>query len=200
MNLRSAVLFALLVPLLAGCGGQRREWPSLMTPAEKARAGGAEVPAQPAASPPQAAAEPAPAPVVAAAEPVMDPALAAELRAAVARLREGERELEAISKRWKAQKTRADAAAAAVAGRGPADEGWSKAQLELTRLNQIAAELDDLQSLVERGSGTLAIIASGGGIVQEPLIDTGTLLRQVMEQQTRAKEGSAAVRAALARR
>lgn len=113
-----------VIPLflgLAGCAAIGPDWPSLaLRPSEKG--GGAAAEAAPAAAPGDAPA----------------PADASAAGAAVAR------DLNAAEARWRAQ---ADALAKSLpAGRTPAEgsERWAEAQVELSRLEVIGAELADI--------------------------------------------------------
>ena len=192
---------ALLVAMLPGCGASRRDWPSLMTPEEKAANGTSS----PAAAPAVPTPVPAPAPVV---QPVPVPeppaaepaAAAARVRAAASRLDEDGRTLDSIQQRWRSQKLLLEARLDKVRVRGAADENWSAAQLELSRLNQIAAELDDLRASIERNAGELAIAANEGGQVAAPLKRAGALLLTVESAQQDARAASDAARARLSSR
>jgi hypothetical protein len=173
---KKPLMGALVLASLAACAGRGSDWPSLMT-ADERRTGKAAIAAPPAPAPATAPAEPAappppPQPVV------VDTAAAALVRAQIARLSEARRDAEYISARWQKQRLVLAESLKAIKSKGPADSNWNKAQLELTRLNQIAAEWDDLTTVLNGVAGQLAVGAHGGAVIAAPLAETGALLAQ----------------------
>jgi hypothetical protein len=188
------VIITLAATSLGGCAGRGNDWPSLMTPEElrtgKPASQAAAVtpePASKAAAPVAPPAPPAESPV-----PAVDSAAAALLRAQVARLNEARRDAAYIRERWQKQQSALKQSLAAIKIKGPADSAWNKAQLELTRLNQIAAEWDDLETVLSAIAGQLAVAAYSQADVRAPLAETGALLAEA------AKDSKAAAAFSLA--
>jgi hypothetical protein len=170
--------------LLAACGTRGGAWPSLMTPEEKAGGRAASV-----------GNGVAPTPAIVAVSG--DGEAASAVRAAQSRLSEEARSLESLKGRWGTQKSDLEKTLTGLSGTGPTDEGWSKAQRDLTRLNQIAAELEDMMSTVQRLAGTLAQAAARGAEVQAPLREAGGLLSRIEAEQRQMREAGEAVRVRL---
>jgi hypothetical protein len=180
---------AIMVLAAAGCAGRGKDWPTLMTPEEQ-RTGKATTMA---AEPPQ--------PVMIVPEAPRQPKLpdagATELiRAQTSRLAQAQRDADYLSARWNKQQASLAATGAGIKQKGPADRQWNKTQLELTKLNQIAAEWDDLEGIVNRVAGQLAVAAHQGNEVASALADTGALLARIEA----AKAGAAVERDALRRK
>jgi hypothetical protein len=185
MNFQQSTFGAAIVILaVAGCAGRGKDWPSLMTPEEQ-RTGKTATNATPpspvvvAAEPPAAAAPPPP--------PKLPDAGATELiRAQTSRLAEARRDADYISERWRKQQASLAATGAGIKQKGPGDAQWNKSQLELTKLNQVAAEWDDLETIVNRAAGQLAIAAHQGNNVSSALADAGALLARIEAAKTDA--------------
>jgi hypothetical protein len=173
--LRCSLNVALVLASLAGCAGRGRDWPTLMT-AEEQRTGKPASAAQ--TSPTAPAGTPAGVAVVATPKPP-GTANSAFVRAQISRLAEAQRDAAYIQERWTKQHLALTVIAAGVQSKGPGDTQWNKAQLELTKLNQIAAEWDDLETLVNKVTGQLAIRAHQGEDVITVLADSGALLAQI---------------------
>jgi hypothetical protein len=162
LNFRCGLLAAVALSTVAGCANRGKDWPTLMTPEEQRTGKMAE------AAPPPPPAQTAPA-----------PATTTLVRAATTRLAEAQRDAAYITDRWRKQR---DVLATTITGlknKGPADSQWNKAQLELSKLNQIAAEWDDLETVANRLAGQLAVAANGGATIAAPLADVGTLLQTI---------------------
>jgi hypothetical protein len=185
-----AAILALAIAV-AGCAGRGKDWPSLMTPEEqrtgKPAGAPALLPAVAAVDPPVAAPSPPP--------PKLSDGGATELiRAQASRLSEARRDAGYISERRRQQQAKLAATGAGIKQKGPGDAQWNKAQLELTKLNQIAAEWDDLESIVNRAAGQLAIAAHQGNEVTSALAEAGALLVQIAAAKTEAARERSAVR------
>ncbi len=178
MWFRRGVMVVGLAANLAACAGRGGGWPSLMTK-EEARTGKASdvadtpitpsVPTDVVSTP--ATSLPAPAPA--------DTAAKALIRAQTTRLDEARRDAAYIAERWQKQQNILADAVATIKVKGPADSYWNKAQLELTRLNQIAAEWDDLETMVNQITGQLAVAAHQGGDIRAILAGAGSQLTAI---------------------
>lgn len=167
------ILFLALV--LSGCatapGG---DWPSLAQRPGETTAG-----ALAAQAPAAGTSTPAPAPSV----------NSAVVAIANTRLGEVERDLVTVTKRWQQQRGATQAAVSAARGSKPSSEPWSKAQLELSRMEKIGAELSELRERLDAIAGDLAAGAAGGSDVSTPLTATGRLIDRV--EALRAEHGQA---------
>ena len=165
--MRSLILIALIA--LPACAQSKGNWPSLAPRAiESATPGSA--PAATSVSGPDAA--------------VID---------ANARLTVIGRELDTLTTRWNLQAKATNAAVAAARGSAPSSEVWSTAQLELTRLNQIGNQIEDMRSRLDRVAGDLAVAASAGADARAAIAATGA---QIARVQTLAAQHVAAFNAA----
>ncbi len=196
-GLKMGLLLVLVVGSLGACVGRGRDWPSLMTPEEQ-RTGkpSASVPAGPTAEAAPQAVVAAPQPPAETVAPTADanPAAAALMRAQIARLNEAKRDADYISDRWQKQRTMLAQSVAGIKVKGPADSGWNKAQLELTRLNQIAAEWDDLMTVANDIAGQCAVAAHGGAAVAATISDVGALLADIAKAKQDTNASIAAFR------
>jgi hypothetical protein len=190
MNFQQGWLGAAILVLAAtGCAGRGKNWPSLMTPEEQ-RTGKT------------ATTVPPPPVVVVVAEPLaaaprlkLPDAGATELiRAQTSRLAEARRNADYISERWRKQQASLAVSGAGIKQKGPGDAQWNKAQLELTKLNQVLAEWDDLETIVNRAAGQLAIAAHQGNEVTSALADAGALLARIEASKTEASNERDALR------
>lgn len=157
--------------LLSGCAGAMPEgrWPSLARrPGEMVQTAAAAAPVEP------------PAATVAAVSAAAGPQLATI-----------ERDLAALDKRWRAQAVTTRGAVAAARGAAAESERWSDAQVELSRLEQIGAQLGDMRSRLDGVAGDLA--ASDGSA--ESLRRVGALITRLeglrAEHRTAFAEGNA---------
>ena len=58
-------------------------------------------------------------------------------------------------------------------------EVWSTAQLELTRLNQLGNQIDDMRVRLDRIAGDLAVAANGGADARVAIAATGAMIARV---------------------
>ena len=154
--MRPILLLALtLVACAAGPGGN---WPSLAKrPAEKIAAGLASAPAA-AAVPSTPDAPPPTAPV------------------AMARVAEAGTDLDALDKRWAAQKATTEDAVAKAKTAARESDAWSTAQVELTRFQKVGGQATDIRSRLDAIAGDLASAAAKGEDVSAPLAAAGKLI------------------------
>jgi hypothetical protein len=185
LNFRCGLLAAVALSTVAGCASRGKDWPTLMTPEEQ-RTGKMAEAALPQPPPPPAQTAPA-------------TATTTLVRAATTRLAEAQRDATYITDRWRKQR---DVLAATITGlknKGPADSQWNKAQLELSKLNQIAAEWDDLETVANRLAGQLAVAANGGATIAAPLADAGALLQTIATSRIDAASARDALRKQISR-
>ncbi len=182
--LRCSLSVALALVSLAGCAGRGRDWPTLMT-AEEQRTG----------KPASTTQAPVPA-IIAPAVTAKPPEVAntALMRAQISRLAEARRDASYIQERWTKQQLVLATYAAGIKSKGPGDAQWNKAQLELTKLNQIAAQWDDLETVVNNVAGQLAISAHQGGDVTAVLAESGALLSLIETAKSEAARATDALR------
>ncbi|MGL4542564.1 MAG: hypothetical protein ACRCUI_08665 [Polymorphobacter sp.] len=150
----------ILVALIAlpACANSKGDWPSLAPrPIEASVADGAAAPA-PAA------------PVSAAVATVLQ----ANVQSSAI-----DRDFETLQTRWTVQAKTTSAAVAVARGSAPSSIAWSTAQLELTRLGQIGAQIADLRDRLDRVAGDLAVAASTGADTAAALAATGTMITRV---------------------
>jgi hypothetical protein len=187
--LRCSLSVALALVSLAGCAGRGRDWPTLMT-AEEQRTG------KPASATQAPVPEPTEAAIIAPVVTVKPPEVAntASIRAQISRLAEARRDASYIQERWTKQQLALATYAAGVKSKGPGDAQWNKAQLELTKLNQIAAQWDDLETVVNNVAGQLAISAHQGGDVTAVLAESGALLSLIETAKSQAVQAREAIR------
>jgi hypothetical protein len=171
---------------LGACASRGAGWPTLMTPEEqrtgKPQSATAVATPAPEAAPPPTVSNP------------VDAAAASRLRAQIARLDVAERDADMIGDRWQKQYDRLAQNASAVKVKSPADSNWNTAQLELTRLGQIAAEWDDLLDTSNGIAGQLALASHGGADVKAEMPRVGALLARIEAAQTKAKISASAIR------
>lgn len=183
--MRRAPLILLAAPVagLAACAGTPGDWPSLnLRPEERQALAMADAPQdQPDAS------QPAPS---AAQSAVLD---------ARTRLATVTRDLDTATQRWTEQEAATRAGVAAAKGARPNSDAWSKAQLELSRLEQIGNQLAALRDRINAIAGDLALAANNGGNVDAALAQTGALLSRLVKLQSQHAQAFAAANAALPR-
>ena len=154
-------LFLLLAT--AGCAATAQgEWPSLARRPGEIESGAR---AAPAAEPPAETSAPA-----------GDPAPDA---VAAGRTADAAREFDEVRARWERQRTATEAAVAAARGTTPSSQAWAKAQLELTRLERIGAEMSDLRDRADAIAGDLAQAATQGTDVRAALEAVGALIGRI---------------------
>lgn len=166
---RSA-LYAILLMLPACAATAEGEWPSLARRPGEAESGSPAAEAPPPVTDPGATGP---------AGAMISPAVA------VGRIDEAARNLEQISARWQRQSTETQTAVAAAQGTAVGSQPWSRAQLELTRLERIGAELADLRDQLDAVAGELAVASTQGGDVKSALDRAGALIARV--EQARAE-------------
>ena len=170
MSMSLAPAFVVLTSLLtlAACARAEGDWPSLLTPAEQARAaqGGATA----------APAEAANTRLTPVASPMQGPAedTGALTDVQLAQLR---RDFAAAQARWGRQDDLLQAAMAQAGTSGAPD--WSAAQITLSRLNDVATVFDRLESQTNALAGEVARSAAGGVPAGSLLSDIGRLLRRI---------------------
>ncbi len=147
---------ALLIPLTACAAG--KDWPSL------ARRPGESAPL-PTIGAPEA-------PVAANMSDSASPVIAG-------RIAEAARDLSAVAKRWDQQQTATAAAVAAARGAPDSSEVAVKAQLEISRLERIGAQIGDLRARLDAIGGDLALAAADGRDPKVALRDVGELIGKV---------------------
>ncbi len=157
-------LIPLLPLILAGCAATADgEWPSLARrPGEIETGGRAE---------PVAEAAPAAAPAPAADD--------ATVVTAAARIADIARELAEVEGRWARQRGATDTALAAARGAAPSTAAWSKAQLELSRLERLGATMGELGERTNAIAGDLAQASAAGSVVKPALDSAGALLGRI---------------------
>jgi hypothetical protein len=153
--MRSLLLVALIA--LPACAQSKDKWPSLAPRAIESATPGSAAPAQPAT-------------VSAPAAAVID---------ANARLTVIGREVDTLETRWNVQAKATAAAVTAARGSAPSSEIWSTAQLELTRLNQLGNQIDDMRVRLDRIAGDLAVAANGGADARAAIAATGAMIARV---------------------
>jgi hypothetical protein len=156
--------FAPLILLAAaGCAATADgQWPSLARRPGEVESGARAVPPEPAA-----AETPAPA------------GDAAPVAVAAGRTAAAAREFDEVEARWRQQREATDAAVAAAKGAAPNSAAWSKAQLELTRLERIGAEITELRDRLDAIAGDLAQAATQNSDVGAALQATGAVIGRV---------------------
>jgi hypothetical protein len=158
----------LLLLATAGCAATADgQWPSLARRPGEIESGGGAAPQPeivPAATPAEAAAPPGDAAPV---------AVAAGRTAAAAR------EFNEVEARWQRQRGVTEAAVTAARGAAPSSQAWAKAQLELTRLERIGAEIAELRDRTDAIAGDLAQAATQGSDVQAALAATGAVIARI---------------------
>ncbi len=169
----------MLMAALCSCASAGGDWPSLRTRAE--RHVDAPIPAPVATLTQPVAVTPV--------EAIPDAATEARVQPLASRIEQERRSVNFINERWHKQQTVLAAALAAVKKKGPTDINWSKAQTELTRLNQIAGEFDDALNVVNTVTGQLAVVSAEGATVTKPLAAAGKLIKII---ETAQKEAIAA--------
>lgn len=112
----------------------------------------------------------------------------------LSRIEQERRAFNFTSERWRKQQAVLIATLATVRIKGPADIKWSKAQSELTRLNQIAAELDDALTIVNGATGQLAVLSVDGAAVTTALQTAGKLIKSIEIMQKEAATANANAR------
>jgi hypothetical protein len=88
------------------------------------------------------------------------------------RMVEASREIAAVAKRWQRQQAATASAVAAAQGAADSSEGAVKAQLELSRLDRIGAQISDLRTRLDAIGGDMALTAADGQ-------ETGAALREL---------------------
>lgn len=153
----------LLLLATAGCAATADgEWPSLARRPGEIESGSRAAP--PTATPPEAAA------------PSGD---AAPVAVAAGRTAAAAREFDEVAERWQRQRGATEAAVTAARGAAPSSQAWAKAQLELTRLERIGAEIAELRDRTDAIAGDLAQAATQGSDVQAALAATGALIARI---------------------
>lgn len=144
--------------------GADAPWPSLLTPEERAMTSRLnEQMAAPDAS--------------------MDPnAMIPDLRQSSSEAGLLEKDLESALVRWTRQGAALEVALEALA-ENPDAAAQSKAQIELSRLNNAASRFDSLHSNAEKLAGELAMLAVNGHPVAGPLRETGEALKMIEDAQ-----------------
>jgi hypothetical protein len=165
----------LLFVAVTGCAATADgEWPSLARRPGEIEGGSRGVPVAAAggAAAPAAATPAPPAPGAIASGAADSPAV----DAAAARIADISREFGEVEARWQRQRTLLDAAVAAASRAAPDTPEWSKAQLELTRLERLGATMAELRDSANIIAGDLAQGAAAGSDVGAALASAGTLL------------------------
>lgn len=177
------VPFAIVLMLSACAAGAEGEWPSLARRPGEVESGSTLVEATPPAEPA------ATGPAGNAAVPVV----------AIGRIDEAARNFEQVSTRWKQQSSATQAAVAAARGAAVSSQPWSHAQLELTRLERLGAELSDLRSQLGAVAGDLAVASTQGVDVKAALDRAGALIARVDAARDEHRRVFEAAQRALAR-
>lgn len=156
-------LLPLLLLAATGCAATADgQWPSLARrPGEIESGTRAAEPAQASTSPPAPAGDPAPVAV------------------AAGRTADAAREFGEVDARWQRQRAATEAAVTAARGAAPSSAAWAKAQLELTRLERIGAEIGELRDRTDAIAGDLAQAATQGSDVAAALQATGALILRI---------------------
>ncbi len=178
------MLPSLTIFAITACASAGNDWPSLRTRAEQHIETPSPVVAaqvQPPTAPP---AEP----------PLIDPNAQSRLQPFASRIDEERRAVNFINERWHKQLAVFTAALARVKTSGPADSQWSKAQSELTRLNQITAEYDDALTTVNGATGQLAVLAAEGVSVTQPIAAAGKVIKSIAAAKADAAAANARAR------
>ena len=105
-----------------------------------------------------------------------------------------DRDMTDAATRLTAQQTAATAAAAAARGTAVDSAAWGKAQLEITALDRIGNQIDDLRGRLDAVAGTLAAASAGGSDVAAPLTATGRLIARATTLQAAYAAAAAALR------
>ncbi|MFC3714480.1 hypothetical protein ACFOMD_18075 [Sphingoaurantiacus capsulatus] len=153
--------------LLAGCAATADgEWPSLARrpgEIEAGTRGPAPEPAAPAAvvTPPEA------------------PADDSAVNEAAARIADISKEFTDVEARWQKQRVETETALTGAERAAPNTPAWSKAQLELTRLERLGATIGELRDRANVVAGDLAQASARGSDVKAPLDSAGTLIGRI---------------------
>lgn len=157
----------LLPLLLAGCAATADgEWPSLARRPGEIETGGRAEPV----------AEAAP---VATAAPAPTAADDAAVVTAAARIADIAREFAEVQERWSRQRAGTDAALAAARSAAANTPAWSKAQLELTRLERLGATMAELGDRANAIAGDLAQASAAGSNATPALASAGALISRI---------------------
>ena len=151
---RNAAVTFLPFALLTACAAGSGEWPSLAK-----RPGEAAVAAGPAAG-------------------AGDSAVAAPAAVIAGRVQDASRDLDRLAERLTAQTATTSAAARAARGSGAASELAATAQLELSRLERIGAQLSDLRDRLDALAGDAAVAAAQTGLAPAELAAIGRLIQR----------------------
>ncbi len=152
--------------LLAGCAATADgEWPSLARRPGEIEAGTRGPSPEPAA--PAAVATPATVPDDGA------------VNEAAARIADISKEFTDVEARWQKQRVETETALAGAERAAPNTPAWSKAQLELTRLERLGATIGELRDRANVVAGDLAQASARGSDVKGPLDSAGTLIGRI---------------------
>jgi hypothetical protein len=165
---------ALILPL-AACGAYRGAWPQL-APRDDAEArfqreGVADIEPTAAFSPPPRETLPA-----------LDPDVAEERRAGIVASLDQERlTLSSLDRRYEDQRKRVEEARRTLSMNrfGPSSTSWTTTQLELTRLNQVATDIEAVRNAVARLAAEVAVLAARQVDIAPLLSDVGTLIARI---------------------
>lgn len=161
-------LLPLLLLAVTGCAATADgEWPSLARRPGEIEAGTRAA----AETPPEAAT-----PVTAAPAPAGDNAAVVT---AAARIADIAREFTELEGRWARQRTATDTALTAAKSAAPSTPAWSRAQLELTRLERLGATMAELGDRANGIAGDLAQAAAAGSEVKAALDSAGVLIGRI---------------------
>jgi uncharacterized protein (UPF0335 family) len=81
--------------------------------------------------------------------------------------------------RWQKQREATRGAVAAAGNAAASSQPWARAQLELTRLERLGAELSDLRDRLNAVAGELAVASAQGSDVKTVLDRAGALISRV---------------------
>ena len=95
------------------------------------------------------------------------------------RMIEASRESAAVAKRWQGQRAATASAVAAAQGTADSSDAAVKAQLELSRLDRIGAQISDLRTRLDSIGGDLALAAVDGHETGAALRELGGLISTV---------------------
>ena len=115
------------------------------------------------------------------------------------RLAEATRDFAGIEKRWQTQSAATETAVAAARGTSAGNPAATKAELELSRLDRVGAQIADLRTRLDGIGGDLALSAASGADVASMLRELGALIARVETLRAEQNRVAETARAAIPR-
>jgi hypothetical protein len=98
---------------------------------------------------------------------------------AAGRIAGASKDFEQLTASWRQQRDQTEAAVAAARGTAASSQPWSRAQLELTRLERLGSEISELRERLNAVAGDLALAAAQGSEVAAALGQAGQLIARI---------------------